>query len=213
MKTTIRLKIASFAALLFAGSGLVSFAEAASGEKPRDITYVTAPPAPASQTPEEAMAKTDGCMTCHTASDSKTMHESPGVVLGCTDCHGGNADVVKPEGLAYADDAYRNAMDKAHVPPRFPETWHYPSSANPERAYTPFNQEAPEYIRFVNPSDHRIARDGLRRLPPARHPGRRAQPWRQVRCSGAAPPTITASCRSSATFSARPIPVTASRRR
>ena len=79
--------------------------------------------------------------------------------LGCTDCHGGNADVVKPVGLAYGDEAYRDALDKAHVQPRYPETWHYPSSANPERAYTLFNDEAPEYVRFVNPSDYRVVRE------------------------------------------------------
>ena len=132
---------------------------AAGGEKPRDITYVTAPPAPASQLPEEAAAKTRGCMTCHEQSDSMTMHESPGVVLGCTDCHGGDPNVEKPMGLAYADDAYQKAMDRAHVQPRYPETWHYPDSANPERAYTLFNDEAPEYIRFVNPSDYRVVRE------------------------------------------------------
>ncbi|MCB2052629.1 MAG: hypothetical protein KDE35_00115 [Geminicoccaceae bacterium] len=142
--------------LLNAGS---SPAWAAEGEKPRDITHVTAPPAPASQTPAQAAAKTDGCMTCHTASDAKTMHASPGVVLGCTDCHGGDANVVKPDATAYADEAYKAAMDEAHVQPRYPETWHYPHSANPVRSYTLLNKEAPEYIRFVNPSDYRVARE------------------------------------------------------
>src|SRR4051812_43497063 len=48
------------------------------------------PPAPAQQTVEEAHAKSRGCMTCHTTTDRHTMHQNPGVVLGCTDCHGGD---------------------------------------------------------------------------------------------------------------------------
>ena len=41
--------------------------------------------------------------------------------------------------------------------PRYPDSWHYPSSANPERSYTLLNRESPEFIRFVNPSDYRVA--------------------------------------------------------
>ena len=41
--------------------------------------------------------------------------------------------------------------------PRFPDAWHYPSSANPERTYTLLNKEAPEFIRFINPGDLRVA--------------------------------------------------------
>src|SRR5260221_8757033 len=48
-----------------------------------------APPAPAAQTVAQADAKSIGCMSCHTATDRHTMHQNPGVVLGCTDCHGG----------------------------------------------------------------------------------------------------------------------------
>ena len=40
-----------------------------------------------------------------------------------------------------------------------PETWHYPSSANPKQSYTLLNKESPEFIRFVNPSDLRVARE------------------------------------------------------
>ena len=50
-------------------------------------------------------------------------------------------------------------MEQAHVLPRYPHTWHYPSSANPERSYTLLNREAPEFTRFVNPSDLRIAHE------------------------------------------------------
>ncbi len=42
------------------------------------------------QTPAEAHAKSAGCLECHKGIDEHTMHTSPNVVLGCTDCHGGN---------------------------------------------------------------------------------------------------------------------------
>jgi len=122
-------------------------------------TYVTAPPAPRSQLPTEAEAKSMGCLTCHEGTDNKTMHENPGVVLGCTDCHGGDANVVKPEGLVYEDQAYFDAMEQAHVLPTYPDGWHYPHSRNPERTYTLLNKEAPEFVRFINPSDYRIVRE------------------------------------------------------
>jgi hypothetical protein len=53
--------------------------------------YVTAPPAPKSQSDDDVRAKSDGCQSCHTQTDSKSMHMAPSVKLGCTDCHGGDA--------------------------------------------------------------------------------------------------------------------------
>jgi len=161
--------------LCFAALALLALPQAfASEEKPVERSYTTAPSAPAFQSWAEADAKSSGCVTCHTASDRKTMHASEAVVLGCTDCHGGNPSVMRPSGasaaLADAHDgkdgehaerhyepAYRQAMDAAHVLPRFPERW--PSSANPPRSYTHLHQEAPEFIRFINPGDYRIARE------------------------------------------------------
>ncbi len=43
----------------------------------------------------------------------------------------------------------------AHVHPRFPNVFY--SSGNPVRSYTALNHENPEFIRFVNPGDLRIA--------------------------------------------------------
>ena len=43
---------------------------------------------------EEAMARSTGCVSCHTSTDEPTMHPSKGVHLGCTDCHGGNNTVL-----------------------------------------------------------------------------------------------------------------------
>jgi hypothetical protein len=131
---------------------------AAEDEHPQHINYPDYPPAPGKQDQNEADRKSVGCVTCHTASDAKTMHASPVVVLGCTDCHGGSASIHKPDGVERGA-AYDAARERAHVLPLYPESWHYPSSANPERSYTLLNRESPEFTRFVNPSDYRVATD------------------------------------------------------
>ena len=121
---------------------------ASEGEAPRHVEYPVYPPAPVEQTPQMAELKSFGCVSCHTSTDASSMHDSPSVVLGCTDCHGGNSTIEK-------DD--ETALERAHVSPLYPETWHFPSSANPKRSYTLLNHESPEFIRFVNPSDYRVA--------------------------------------------------------
>ena len=158
-----------------------SSAFAAGGETPQDIEYVTHPPAPAKQPQSAADKKTAGCLTCHTQTDQATMHDNPGVVLGCTDCHGGDPSVrwtgkplarKKGHGLEnekhgeedahgdpYKNPDYVAVLGRAHVKPRFPKTWGWPKSANPKRTYTLLNTESPEFVRFVNPSDYRVARE------------------------------------------------------
>lgn len=91
------------------------------------------------QTREQALAKSHGCVQCHAG--AKDMHNKPSVHLGCCDCHGGN-----PDGTT---------IDSAHVASAFPEAWR--TSANPVRSYTLLNHEDPEFIRFVNPGDLRVA--------------------------------------------------------
>src|ERR1700757_3049494 len=77
-------------------------------EEPVERTYVATPPAPAFQSWAEADQKSAGCVSCHTKSDRKTMHANEAVVLGCTDCHGGDAGVMAPAGETYsADDGKR----------------------------------------------------------------------------------------------------------
>ncbi len=148
------------AALLLALTLLVpASAPASNAERPVARTYPHFPAAPQSQDWAAADAKSSGCVSCHVASDQKTMHDSPAVVLGCADCHGGDASVRGDPKLAAADPAYVAARDRAHVLPRYPHGWNWPSSANPERSYTLLNKESPEYIRFVNPSDYRVARE------------------------------------------------------
>ena len=131
----------------------------AKGEQPVERTYVTAPPAPRGQSEESVRQKSTGCVSCHAASDAKTMHLNPAVKIACTDCHGGNSSVQVQAGAKRASDSYRKTLDAAHVMPRYPASWHYPSSANPARTYTLLNRESPEFIRFINPSDNRVARE------------------------------------------------------
>jgi hypothetical protein len=92
------------------------------------------------QTRDEALVKSRGCIECHKGVEE--MHTSPAVVLGCTDCHGGNAS----PGLT---------MRKAHVAPRNPIFWE--SSANPNDSSVLLNHESPEFIQFINPADLRVA--------------------------------------------------------
>ena len=140
--------------ILFTSGYCLAFA--AEGEKARSIEYPDYAPAPAQQTPADADRKSTGCVSCHTDSDAVTMHKSRAVVLGCTDCHGGDPDVLAPPG-APTDRAYANARDNAHVQPLYPASWHYPSSANPKQSYTLLNRESTEFLRFINPSDYRVA--------------------------------------------------------
>jgi len=153
-------RVAAIAALPL-GALVLAGAVLASGghEKPVPRSYVTGPPAPASQTIENVAQKSEGCRSCHTASDNATMHSNPAVKLGCTDCHGGDARQTLATGVARDSDEYARVRNAAHVLPRYPAEWNYPSSANPERSYTLLNRESPEFIRFINPSDYRIVRE------------------------------------------------------
>lgn len=91
------------------------------------------------QTQEQANAKSFGCVQCH--QNVGDMHAKPTVKLGCVDCHGG--------------DPTATTLECAHVFPALPKAW--PGSANPVRSYTLLNYESPEFIRFVNPGDLRVA--------------------------------------------------------
>lgn len=104
------------------------------------------------QTQAEADAKSTGCLSCHVGIEP--MHDTPTVKLGCVDCHGGNND-ASGAGLAKGSPEYEAAKKAAHVAPRHPERWQ--SSANPVRSYTLLNHESPEFIRFFNPGDLRVA--------------------------------------------------------
>jgi hypothetical protein len=91
------------------------------------------------QSADDAARKSFSCVKCHTGVHD--MHAKPTVKLGCIDCHGGDANCETKQG--------------AHAKPRFPEMWR--TSGNPVRSYTLLNHESPEFVRFVNPGDLRVA--------------------------------------------------------
>jgi hypothetical protein len=108
-----------------------------------------------SQSPEEATSKSTGCITCHTSTDEPTMHPTKTVFLGCTDCHGGNSSVSIGTGTAANSAEYNAAKEKAHVQPR--DASFKDRSALPERTFTKWLKESPEFVKFVNPGDLRVA--------------------------------------------------------
>jgi hypothetical protein len=146
---------AGFAACLFAAPEVVepggagAAADTLSGPPiavPRNArSSEAAQPAPKptnwiDQSPQEARRKSAGCIECHQGIED--MHSSPNVVLGCVDCHGGDPT----PGLS---------MRKAHVAPRNAVFWQ--TSAKPSDSSVLLNHESAEFIRFVNPSDLRVA--------------------------------------------------------
>lgn len=83
------------------------------------------------------------------------MHTTGTVRLGCTDCHGGNPQIVLPAGVALGAPQYGEIKRQAHPRPRFAENAR--SAANPVRAYTQWLKEDADYVKFVNPGDLRVA--------------------------------------------------------
>ncbi|MEY2697824.1 MAG: hypothetical protein RL333_1962, partial [Pseudomonadota bacterium] len=150
-----RSSLFQFLLLVLLGIGA---ALASEGEEPVEREYVQAKDAPGHQSQAEADAKSAGCISCHTKTDRNSMHDNEAVTLGCVDCHGGNEKVVASLALSRDSSLYRSLMDQAHVQPRFPEFWNYPSSRNPEISYARLNYESPEFVRFMNPSDYRVVR-------------------------------------------------------
>lgn len=106
-------------------------------------------------TPDEAAARSAGCLTCHTTTDEPSMHATGTVRIGCTDCHGGDATARLATNTAAGDPEYRRTKARAHPRPRLASLWN--SSANPVRAYTDWLRESPEYVQFVNPGYLRVA--------------------------------------------------------
>jgi hypothetical protein len=132
------------------------------------------------QSREAALAASRGCLTCHAGIEP--IHASEAVQIGCVQCHGGDATAARPEDAGPGSPGYEAALAAAHVQPRFPERWARRqgpaaggpgadgadsaavpagrlSSANPERSYTLLVAESPEFVRFVNPGDLRVAQE------------------------------------------------------
>ena len=118
------------------------------------------PPDIIGQSDEEVAAKNRGCVSCHTQTDAPTMHNSRAVRLACVDCHGGKSEIVIEKDVLPTSVKYDQAKEMAHVPARYPKAWQRNgkmSSANPEGSYSLLNMEDPNYIRFINPGDLRVA--------------------------------------------------------
>ena len=110
------------------------------GSNPYPVPRGVPQPDLSRQTREQAEAKSASCVSCHTGQHEP--HAKPETVrLGCVDCHGGDPTAFDQE--------------RAHIWPRFPEAWR--GAGNPVRSYTLLNRESPEFIRFANPGDLRIA--------------------------------------------------------
>ena len=107
------------------------------------------------QSKEEADRKSAGCVSCHTTTDSATMHATNTVFLGCTDCHGGNSSVSVASGIAASSLEYSAAKEKAHVQPR--DTAFKNRGTSAERAYAKWLKESYEYVKFASPGDLRVA--------------------------------------------------------
>lgn len=112
------------------------------GEKTGGAAVDLPPPNWIDQTWEQARDKSVGCMECHEGIEK--MHTSPQVVLGCTDCHGGDPSPGLTE-------------EQAHVHPSEETKKFWKSSANPVDSSVLLNHEDIDFIRFVNPGDLRVA--------------------------------------------------------
>ena len=108
---------------------------------------------PRGESPDDARRQSEGCTSCHTATDSASMHAEATVVIGCADCHGGDPNVMASG--APGSGAYKEAERRAHVQPLFPED--LARGGHPVRVYARWLHESQEFIRFVNPGDLRVA--------------------------------------------------------
>ena len=89
------------------------------------------------QSQDDVDAKSAGCQSCHTATDSATMQISP-VRIGCTDCHGGDAD--RQRSGRHFSSVLRVSRRQAAAHPK-PKVLQSGNSANPVRAYTEWLKE------------------------------------------------------------------------
>ena len=136
----------------FAGSGWNSLQESASTAAPPSQSMQAGV---GGQSQADADRKNTGCVSCHTSTDEPTMHPTRAVRLACIDCHGGDASVVAPPGTLPGNAAYEEAKTRAHPKSSIAEFAR--TSANLVRPATKWLRENPEYVRFINPGDLRIA--------------------------------------------------------
>ena len=109
----------------------------------------------ASSNPAPPAESLEGCLRCHdkiepmhqfgpAAKLDKLDHGKDALGLTCTACHGGNPAATEKEA--------------AHVRPRFPHEWQQNGKFRiPERSGPLLARESLEFVRFINPSDLRVA--------------------------------------------------------
>ena len=107
-------------------------------------------------TAEHVKKQSSGCISCHTATDAPSMHANPAVGIGCADCHGGDPAIDRGEHKEGSSE-YSEVKRSAHVIPNNEALWN--SSANPRHSYTALLKESPEFVKFINPGDLRVARE------------------------------------------------------
>ncbi|MBE7465068.1 MAG: hypothetical protein HS116_16445 [Planctomycetes bacterium] len=168
---------------------------------------------PTTQSDEDVLKKSAGCMSCHVGIENPSMHASEAVKIGCADCHGGNGQATTKEeahvqargpwyhighhglvGPKHDDHGSAHAEPAAHAAPadhaaktgdahgehakteeahgaahgdtpaahgshgshgahggQHPSAW-------PKRTGAVWMKEDPEFIRFINPGDLRVAK-------------------------------------------------------
>jgi hypothetical protein len=161
--------------IVAAGLLVLNIAIAIAMERPLPAAPTTATPAIAAQSPDgksdsgslpppnlinqthaQADAKSVACLACHHGIED--MHGSPNVVLGCADCHGGNATAaLEKQFPGFETDKLKYTAFEAasHIQPINKAFW--TTSANPVNSTVVLNHESPEFIQFVNPGDLRVA--------------------------------------------------------
>ena len=179
---TKRLIVAGFLVLIAVAAYATGRGAAAPAPAPQPAAQEGAPPAekPAAAAPQadpakpaapfdsgqkqaEADRKSAGCVSCHAFDKEQepySMHPFGPNNIGCSDCHGGAFDVMRPEGTNRGDKAFEDAKDRAHVKAKYPDIWKRDgkrTGANPIRLTAQMNRESLEYIQFVNPGDLRVA--------------------------------------------------------
>jgi len=107
------------------------------------------------QSQEAAAQKSTGCIGCHSPMDEATMHPTKTVQLGCTDCHGGDSSAGVAAGTTANSPDYLATKQKAHIQPRDPVFRN--RRALSQDVFAKWLKESPEYVKFVNPGDLRVA--------------------------------------------------------
>ena len=158
----------AFGFLLANSPGMLTVQAQPGAAQPAQAASTPPPPAPAAQEPpssgrrflprygetaEQAQAASAGCISCHVGIEHPNMHAEDTVQLGCADCHGGDPTITVD--AARGSSQYADAERKAHVHPRLAEN--ADRGGHPIRAYTNWIKESPEFVRFANPGDLRIA--------------------------------------------------------